>query len=483
MFYRPPKKNRNENITPEKFLLSELMTIEIQADSVSPPSKTIQEDSVSSQNKTTNKIRTKISEQASTTLNDIPLIIGDIFNDGNLCDNSDKDIASKIQSKVKEKIPAILQKISIKISKNYANYVHNILSAEISPVITLKTLKKLQTEHTDIQLTTNMNPSKDIQTERTDIQLTTNMNPSKDIQTDIQLTTNMNPSKEIKPRKIKQIIFAEIRIEIAIMLLEELFTIMLEKFCNQLQEDILTKIVPKIEPKIANELSKKIKEESFENIREEIEKSFYKLLQKVYYNLGIYDNEDDSDQPGSSDRQKTSNEGANFSENILNDKSTMNFSVNKIRNVLYKTTKDIINPTKDKLENNHNNHKPIDTLLDDTLKNNHKPIDTLLDDTLENNHKRIDILLDNTLEKHRRRIDMEHLIFVMCAVIDSESLIFLDAISREYVERISNHIVKRINDPKKEEYVKKQIKTVILIRILIEIICKDIPLIVIMVCR
>ncbi|CAG8502927.1 17379_t:CDS:2, partial [Dentiscutata heterogama] len=238
-------------------------------------------------------------------------IIKDIYND-KLYNNFGNEISDKIQSRINEKMPEILRKIFIKISikmfnQTYALYVDNILSAKISTEIQLQLTKEPQTTK-ESQLT-----------------------EEPELPKGLQFTTKIYFDKEINSLAIKSIIFAEIHIEVAIILLEEFFIILLEKFFNKIQEKLQAKIreikkfkeiinektsinkheVDEISAKIASEISTEIsnktKEEISDGIHEEIEeikKYFYNILNIIYNSVTV-----DKGKLKISNGQETPNEG------------------------------------------------------------------------------------------------------------------------------------------------------------------------------
>ncbi|RIB21035.1 hypothetical protein C2G38_1137485 [Gigaspora rosea] len=491
-----------------------------------------------------------------------PSIIKAILEDGNLCNEPDK-ISSDVQSKIDEKIFEILRKISIKISKKSSDtcYVDNILSAKIS---------------TEIQFTLKSKEAR--------------------------LTTKINLLKEIKSFEIKRIIFAEIHIETAIILLRELFDILLEKFGDQLQiklsgaiienitemkeeenctkklnrnminlcnkmfkikekteenvpkeikkvsektdeivnfknieipyekENVSSKIIKKAE-EMSIDISKKIKEEISKYIQEKIEEYFYKILNEVYYDIKMDEmddnpvtynegqasskkiqDDDETDEPGQETSNKghtssekiqndqsydlkidemddepvTSNEGnegqapsekiqdddktdklgqetANkFSEQIQNNQSIIIYKIDKIRNLFSKTMKDKIGIISEDKNN-----------LTKSLKDN---LTKSLKDNLTESLKEILIKEDS------KDLDMEHIIFIICAILDSESLLFIDNISGDYTKKIKSHVKK--NKPifgNIKDHIEDYVKAFNIIRVLVEFICKSIPLLIIMV--
>ncbi|CAG8541259.1 235_t:CDS:2, partial [Scutellospora calospora] len=95
-----------------------------------------------------------------------------------------------------------------------------------------------------------------------------------------------------------------------------------------------------------------------------------------------------------------------------------------------------------------------------------------------------------------KKIDMEHIIFIIFAIFDSESLVFLNNIAGDYTKKVKNYyksdLEKNIkydheyidqeksdleNDDKK---IDRYIERFIIIRVLVEIFLKNIPLIIIM---
>ncbi|CAG8486348.1 8438_t:CDS:2 [Gigaspora margarita] len=476
-----------------------------------------------------------IPDTSSSIIKDI--FKGDIY--------KDSEISSDVQSKINEKMFEILRKISIKISQKSSDtcYVDNILSANISTVITFASDSK-QT----------------------------------------QLTTKINLLKEIKSPDIKRIIFAEIHIETAIILLRKLFDVLLEKFedvtnvpkqiskaeeemkenipkisenikkvlpgnsdtidktfsgivnetekvnkfANDLKisnkkddksngkekaddkkektDDEASKIVKKAE-EMSFEISKKFKDEISKNIQEKIEEIFYKILNEVYYNIKMDDkpvtsnegqmsskkiqDDDKTDEPGQEtynkeqsfsenmqndqsydikildDEPVTSNEeqasskqiqfddktAKQFSENIQTDQSIITYKINEIRNIFSKIKKEKI----------------------DIINKDENVLTKSLKDNLTKSLKEI------LTKEDSKDLDVEHIIFIICAILDSESLLFIDNISRDYTKKLKSHVQKSKHLSKDiQKNIKEYVKKFIVIRVLIEVICKNIPLLIIM---
>ncbi|CAG8758425.1 12337_t:CDS:1, partial [Ambispora leptoticha] len=196
----------------------------------------------------------------------------------------------------------------------------------------------------------------------------------------------------------------------------------LKKFSDEKEK--IAKVSKEIEEevkKFSTEISNTIKEEIFRNIKGRIEEYLYETLDEVYYNFQLYD------KPESYYGQETSNEGQTSTKHmslisveqgitgITNDKSVINYKTDKIRNLFSKAMRekrtDIIN---------------VITAEKDNFAELQKNITERLKATLDNNDS--------------KDIDMEHIIFIICAIIDSESLIFLDNISKDYTKKVKAHV-------------------------------------------
>ncbi|CAG8682131.1 28377_t:CDS:2, partial [Dentiscutata erythropus] len=428
-------------------------------------------DEEDSSNEDTNEIINKVFEKIPEYA---PRIIKNSFNDGNLYDNSVNEISKKIQSRFNDKRSEIFQQISKKSS--YTPFMDNILSVETSTEIKTQLTKDTK---------------------------------------GLQLNIEIHLVKEISSIEIKSIIFAKIHTEIAIILLQELLNILLEKFFIQLQEklpakirnikefediikektsinkykaeeistkisiefstEISKKIKEEISNKVQEEISNTIQEEISNKIQEEIENYFYKTLNTIHES----DKVEDEDKLEISNGQEASNEGKDSSEK--NSKSQ--------------------EPEEQKIAKEIQNHHFTITYEIDEIKNLfHKTMDEKLDiKTAEKNKlvKSLNDILNNDVNKE---VDMEHIIFIIFAIFDSESLIFLDNIVDNYAKKVKKNYNdlktnSKTHDPKsdnnqKSDYdnndenndnkIERYIKWFIIIRVLFEIIFKHIPLIIIM---
>ncbi|CAG8511762.1 8864_t:CDS:2, partial [Gigaspora rosea] len=97
--------------------------------------------------------------------------------------------------------------------------------------------------------------------------------------------------------------------------------------------------------------------------------------------------------------------------------------------------------------------------------------------------------LKKILKEDNKDFDMEHLIYIICAILDSESLLFIDNISRDYINKIKSRMKEIYDFPddktkERNEKIDKEIKNFkifIKIKVFIEVFLKNIPLIIIMV--
>ncbi|CAG8570131.1 17353_t:CDS:1, partial [Dentiscutata heterogama] len=401
-------------------------------------------------------------------------IIKNSFNDGKLYDNSVDEISKKIQTRINDKMSEILRKISIKISEIsfYTPYVDYLLSANIS----IEKIELAKKESSDKE---------------------------------IQLTTKIHFIKKINFPELKRIIFAEIHVEIIIMLLEELFNIFLENFFNLLQENISDNIEEdkefieiikgktlinrdkadefskNISTEFSTEISKKVIEKISIRIQEEVENHFYKILNIIYRAFKVVDEYGDGKieisngqetsykgQGGSSEQNSESPiEEQNFAEKIQNQHFTLTYDINEIKTLCYKTLNDELNGIK----------------------------------TAERNNlaKSLEDIVNKDVNKSKE-VDIEHIVFIIFAILDSESLVFLYKIVEDYAKKVKNYYnVRKTDEPEsglekiglKDDHdqksdtgnndndIERYIERFIIIRVWEEIIFKSIPLIIIMVCQ
>ncbi|CAG8839333.1 4048_t:CDS:2, partial [Racocetra persica] len=119
-----------------------------------------------------------------------------------------------------------------------------------------------------------------------------------------------------------------------------------------------------------------------------------------------------------------------------------------------------------------------------------------LSNAIQNDHTKISYKVDRikkifsgTLKKtlHLKEdvlMDMKHMLFIIFVIFDSEALIFMKDITQDYINKIKYINVKKAKTTNEIKEIEKKVETwikrAILIKVLIEIFCRNIPLIIIM---
>ncbi|KAF0511346.1 hypothetical protein F8M41_018264 [Gigaspora margarita] len=266
-----------------------------------------------------------------------------------------------------------------------------------------------------------------------------------------------------------------------------------------------SKIVKKAE-EMSIEISKKIKDEISKNIQEKIEEIFYNILNEVYYNINMDDkpvtsnegqtsskkiqDDDKTDVPG----QETSNKGQSFSENMQNDQS-YDIKINdepvtsNEEQASSKNIQDDDKTVKQFSENIQNDQSIITYKIDEIRKIFSKIKKEKIDIISKDENVLAKSLKDNLTEslkeiltkEESKDLDVEHIIFIICAILDSESLLFIDNISRDYTKKLKSHVKESEHIPDHiKDNIKDYVKKFIVIRVLIEVIFKNLPLLIIM---
>ncbi|RIB21042.1 hypothetical protein C2G38_1137893 [Gigaspora rosea] len=509
------------------FSSDKLITIEIPVRPTVPnESKVEDEKEAKKMDKKARKISEKVFKIIPKTSSSI---IKDIFKDGILYSDSDK-ISKDVHSEI--------QKMSEDHSKDSENsHVNNIFSANIS---------------------------------KTEIKFASDEKTAK-------LITKITPSKEINDSDKKKI-FADAHIEIAIILLKELFNISLEKYGDELQKKIsdaileeipgykdkkkeeerikkleqladniknvsnnMSKIKEKTEENVAK-ISNKFKEVSPENSDkfDEISSGIVKVVEKadeINDATGIKEisdkkADDDSKKKENADDKSNEKEKADdFSSKIFKKAEKMSNDISKkikdeISKKIQDKIKDIVHNI---LKQNDNKIEPV-TSNEEQVSSKKKQVDDkteklgekiqkdqniivyniyeirnlfskIMKETILNEGKNdfvkslkdekteetteetlIKSLKEILIKEDSKDLDVEHIIYIICAILDSESLLFIHKISKDYIKKLKSHVKtsKHIKNQHIKDNIEDYAKALIVIRVLVEVICKNIPLLIIM---
>ncbi|CAG8518885.1 6739_t:CDS:2, partial [Gigaspora rosea] len=469
------------------FSSDKLITIEIPVRPTVPnESKVEDEKEAKKMDKKARKISEKVFKIIPKTSSSI---IKDIFKDGILYSDSDK-ISKDVHSEI--------QKMSEDHSKDSENsHVNNIFSANIS---------------------------------KTEIKFASDEKTAK-------LITKITPSKEINDSDKKKI-FADAHIEIAIILLKELFNISLEKYGDELQKKIsdaileeipgykdkkkeeerikkleqladniknvsnnMSKIKEKTEENVAK-ISNKFKEVSPENsdkfdeissgivkvvekadeindataekmsndiskkIKDEISKKIQDKIKDIVHNiLKQNDNKIEpvtsNEEQVSSKKKQVDDKTEKLGEKIQKDQNIIVYNIYEIRNLFSKIMKEtILNEGKNDFVKSLKDEKTEETTEETLIKS----------------------LKEILIKEDSKDLDVEHIIYIICAILDSESLLFIHKISKDYIKKLKSHVKtsKHIKNQHIKDNIEDYAKALIVIRVLVEVICKNIPLLIIM---